>query len=186
MHTFLSSLSSAKMLTCLALVHLRTYARHFHSLLRCMKSCLAWLCQLQSLLILSLSAYGTQRINLLLMSSLVFWLTDNLCLVASLLLLAASNFLKCIVLAERCVVANVLDDEHLQRCVWWAWLCGALWIRLAALFIEFLGGSGGDTRIIACVVWAACSGPSSTSSCHSVNFFKGVLIPWRMNFCAWV
>ena len=51
------------------------------------------------------------------MSSLVFWLTDNLRLVASLLLLAASIFLECIVLAARCVVANVLDDEHLQRWV---------------------------------------------------------------------
>ena len=51
------------------------------------------------------------------MSSLVFWLTDNLRLVVSLLLLAASNFLKCIVLAAFCVVANVLDDEHFQRCV---------------------------------------------------------------------
>ena len=41
------------------------------------------------------------------------WLTDNLRLVASLLLLAASIFLKCIVLAARRAVANVLDDEHL-------------------------------------------------------------------------
>ena len=49
------------------------------------------------------------------MSSLVFWLTDNLRLVASLLLLAASIFLECIVLAARCAVANVLDDEHVQR-----------------------------------------------------------------------
>ena len=51
------------------------------------------------------------------MSSLVFWLTDKLRLVAGLLLLAASVFLKCIVLAVRCAVANVLDDEHVQRCV---------------------------------------------------------------------
>ena len=51
------------------------------------------------------------------MSSLVFWLTDNLRLVVSLLLLAASIFLKCIVLAARDAVATVLDDEHIQRCV---------------------------------------------------------------------
>ena len=70
-------------------------------------------------------------------------------------------------------------------CVCCAWLCCTLWIRLAALFIGFLGEFGGDTRItcmccVSCLQW-----PFFYLELPLFYYSKEVLIPWRMNLCAW-